>query len=87
MTTASGIRTLVTGRGLVEAPRWHDGRLYFSDWDAGEVLAVDPSAGGGTAIHARVASSPCARRSLRRGRFWSSTPPVTGWSAGRQTGR
>jgi sugar lactone lactonase YvrE len=32
--------TLLTGRGLVESPRWHDGRLYFSDWSAGEVLAV-----------------------------------------------
>ena len=28
-------RVLVTGLGLVEAPRWHDGRLYFSDWTAG----------------------------------------------------
>ena len=32
--------TLLTGRGLVESPRWHDGRLYFSDWSAGEILAV-----------------------------------------------
>jgi sugar lactone lactonase YvrE len=32
--------TLLTGRGLVESPRWHDGRLYFSDWSVGEVLAV-----------------------------------------------
>ena len=32
--------TLLTGRGLVESPRWHDGRLYFSDWSAGEVLAA-----------------------------------------------
>ncbi len=34
---------LVTGRGLVEAPRWGDGRLWFSDWDAGEVLTLDPA--------------------------------------------
>ena len=33
------VRTLLTGRGLVESPRWHDGRLYFSDWSAGEVVA------------------------------------------------
>ncbi|MFE9328719.1 SMP-30/gluconolactonase/LRE family protein [Nocardia sp. NPDC052278] len=35
------IETLVGGRGLVESPRWHGDRLYFSDWSAGEVLAVD----------------------------------------------
>jgi sugar lactone lactonase YvrE len=35
------IRVLADGHGLVESPRWHDGRLYYSDWSAGEVLAVD----------------------------------------------
>ena len=37
----SRVRTLRAGLGLVESPRWHEGRLYFSDWSAGEVLAVD----------------------------------------------
>jgi sugar lactone lactonase YvrE len=32
---------LRTGLGLVESPRWHDGRLWFSDWIAGEIIAVD----------------------------------------------
>ena len=27
---ANGVRTLVTGRGLVESPRWHGDRVYFS---------------------------------------------------------
>ena len=31
---------LLDGRGLVESIRWHEGRLYVSDWSAGEVLAV-----------------------------------------------
>jgi sugar lactone lactonase YvrE len=35
------LRALVTGLGLVESPRWHGDRLYFSDWSAGEVLSVD----------------------------------------------
>ena len=39
--TMSQVRTLLAGRGLVESPRWHGDRLYFSDWSAGEVLAVD----------------------------------------------
>ncbi len=34
-------KVLLTGRGLVESPRWHGDRLYFSDWSAGEVIAVD----------------------------------------------
>ena len=35
-------RTLLADLGLVEAPRWHDGRLVFSDWGARTVLALDP---------------------------------------------
>jgi hypothetical protein len=27
--------------GLVESPRWHHGRLWFSDWIAGQIIAVD----------------------------------------------
>ncbi|HEU5032085.1 MAG TPA: SMP-30/gluconolactonase/LRE family protein [Spirillospora sp.] len=50
------IRTLVGGRGLVESPRWHDGRVYFSDWSAGEVVAAD--LGGRSEVVARVKSLP-----------------------------
>src|SRR6266702_6906618 len=50
------VRTLLTGRGLVESPRWHGDRLYFSDWSAGEVLAVD--LGGHSEVIARVKSLP-----------------------------
>lgn len=34
-------RTLLTGLTMVESARWHDGRLWFAHWGAGEVLAVD----------------------------------------------
>jgi sugar lactone lactonase YvrE len=37
----TSIDILRTGLGLVESPRWHDGRLWFSDWIAGEVIAID----------------------------------------------
>jgi sugar lactone lactonase YvrE len=40
-TPASEVRVLVDGLAYVESPRWHDGRLWFSHWGAGEVLAVD----------------------------------------------
>src|SRR4051794_39749335 len=32
---------MCTGFGLVESPRWHDGRLWFSDWTGGRIVAVD----------------------------------------------
>ena len=63
----SEIRTLVTGRGLVESPRWHDGRLYYSDWSAGEVLSVD-LAGHGEVV-ARVPSLPLCTAWLPGGRL------------------
>ena len=33
------------GIGLGESPRWHDGRLWFSDWVAHQVIALDPDRG------------------------------------------
>jgi sugar lactone lactonase YvrE len=29
------------GMGLVESPRWHAGRLWFADWIAGQIIAID----------------------------------------------
>jgi sugar lactone lactonase YvrE len=36
------LTTLMTGISLGESPRWHDGRLWFCDWGARQVIAVDP---------------------------------------------
>jgi sugar lactone lactonase YvrE len=35
------VQTLMTGLVFGEQPRWHDGRLWFSDWGAEELIAVD----------------------------------------------
>src|SRR3954465_11001149 len=35
------LQTLMTGIAFGESPRWHDDRLWFSDWGAQEVVAVD----------------------------------------------
>ncbi len=35
------LRTLLTGLAFGESPRWHEGRLWFSNWGAQEVVAVD----------------------------------------------
>src|SRR3954452_24829445 len=39
---ASGtdLRVLMSGIGLGESPRWHEDRLWFSDWVAQEVIAL-----------------------------------------------
>jgi sugar lactone lactonase YvrE len=56
--TMNGLRALLTGRGLVESPRWHGDGLYFSDWSAGEVLKVDLD--GHSEVIASVKSLPLA---------------------------
>ena len=33
--------TLLTGLVIGESPRWHDGRLWFANWGAEEIVTVD----------------------------------------------
>ena len=63
----SQVRTLLTGRGLVESPRWHGDRLYFSDWSAGEVVALDLA--GHSQVIAQVRSLPLCTAWLPDGRL------------------
>src|SRR3981081_4181017 len=35
------VQTLMSGLVVGESPRWHEGRLWFSNWGAQEVVAVD----------------------------------------------
>lgn len=65
--TMNEVRILLSGRGLVESPRWHGGRLYFSDWSAGEVVAVDLA--GRSEVIARVDSLPLCTAWLPDGRM------------------
>ena len=58
---------LMTGIAFGESPRWHDGRLWFSDWGTQEVVAVDPE--GRSEVIARVPSSPFSIDWLRDGRL------------------
>jgi sugar lactone lactonase YvrE len=34
-------RLLLDGLAMPESPRWHDGRLWFSNWGTGQIIAVD----------------------------------------------
>ena len=36
---------LMEGITFGESPRWHDGRVWFSDWGAHQVIALDPQDG------------------------------------------
>jgi sugar lactone lactonase YvrE len=35
------VQTLLSGIAFGESPRWHQGRLWFADWGAQQVVAVD----------------------------------------------
>ena len=50
------LRTLMTGVSFGESPRWHDGRLWFCDWGAEELIAVDLE--GDSELICRVQSFP-----------------------------
>ena len=71
--TMNGMRALVTGRGLVESPRWHGDRLYYSDWSAGEVIAVDLE--GHTEVVAGAAS--CCTPRLRPRKAATAATAIT----------
>lgn len=50
-----------------ESPRWHDGRVYVSDWGAGQVWAVTP--GGDPEVVARGTAFPLCFDFLPDGRL------------------
>ena len=49
-------QVLMTGISFGESPRWHGGRLWFADWGAGELIAVDTE--GANEVVARIDSFP-----------------------------
>ena len=61
------VSTLLTGLAFGESPRWHADRLWFSDWAAQEVIAVDLE--GRSEVIARVRSFPFCIDFLPNGRL------------------
>jgi sugar lactone lactonase YvrE len=51
MRNALELRTLLSNLVVGESPRWHDGRLWFANWGAQEIVAADIE--GNTEIIAR----------------------------------
>jgi sugar lactone lactonase YvrE len=60
-------RTLLDGITFGESPRWHDDRLWFSDWGTQEVVAVDLL--GESEVIVGVPSSPFSIDWLPDGRL------------------
>ena len=58
---------LCSGFGLVESPRWHRGRLWFSDWTGGQIVAVDDA--GETEVMVEHRSLPMCFDFLPDGRL------------------
>ncbi|MDP9328622.1 MAG: SMP-30/gluconolactonase/LRE family protein [Actinomycetota bacterium] len=58
---------LLDGLAFPESPRWHDDRLWVSDWGAHEVIAVDLE--GTSEVVARVPSFPMCIDFLPDGRL------------------
>ncbi len=60
-------QTLMTGIAFGECPRWHDDRLWFCDWGAEELIALDRD--GKSEVVLRVPSFPFSIDWLPDGRL------------------
>ena len=63
----SAPEVLMEGIVFGESPRWHGGQLWFSDWGAGQVIALVP--GGSHQVVATVRSFPMCIDFLPDGRL------------------
>jgi sugar lactone lactonase YvrE len=61
------LQILMTGIAFGEQPRWHEDRLWFSDWGRPEVIAVDLE--GKSEVILRAPSFPCCVDWLHDGRL------------------
>jgi sugar lactone lactonase YvrE len=63
----NSMTVLMEGITFGESPRWHDGRVWFSDWGAHQVIALDPQ--DGHEVVASVESFPMCIDFLPDGRL------------------
>ncbi len=52
------IQILLTGLGIGESPRWHEGRLWFCNWGKQEVVAVDLKGKSEVMVHMPTPAFP-----------------------------
>jgi sugar lactone lactonase YvrE len=63
------LRTLMTDIAFGESPRWHDDRLWFADWGAQEVVALDLDGASEVMVRVRFPSFPMCIDWLPDGRL------------------
>jgi len=68
-TSKPNVQTLMTGIAFGESPRWHDDRLWFSDWGAQEVVAVDLEGNGEVMVRVDFPTFPMCIDWLPDGRL------------------
>jgi sugar lactone lactonase YvrE len=61
------LKKLMSGLAIGESPRWHDGRLWFSNWGPQEVIAIDLE--GASEVILRMPSFPFCLDWLPDGRL------------------
>jgi len=65
-------QVLLTDLAFGESPRWHEDRLWFSDWGANEIVAVDLE--GKAEVMARIEGMPFSIDWLPDGRLVVTAP-------------
>jgi sugar lactone lactonase YvrE len=65
----SDLQVVLSGIAFGESPRWHDGRLWFSDWGAKQVLAVDADGNSELIVEVDFPSFPMCIDFLPDGRL------------------
>jgi sugar lactone lactonase YvrE len=63
------VQTLLTGIAFGESPRWHNDRLWFSDWGAQQVVAVDLEGNSEVIVRVRFPAFPMCIDWLSDGRL------------------
>src|SRR5947209_2748392 len=69
MKKTPGLQILMTGIAFGESPRWHDDRLWFSDWGAQEVIAVNLEGKSEVIVRVQFPSVPMCIDFLPDGRL------------------
>jgi hypothetical protein len=59
MSTTAETQVLLTGLTVGESPRWHGGRLWFTNWGAQEIVAVDLQGKSEVVAHSPAVAGYC----------------------------
>ena len=71
--TKETVHVFMTGLAFGESPRWHDGRLWLSNWGAQEIIAVDPKGKSEVVVRLPFPSFPFSIDWLPDGRLLISS--------------